>query len=346
MGGRGRIDVTVRGGGIFGLAVAWACARRGARVRLIERERIGAGASGGLVGALAPHAPERWDDAKGFQLESLLMAGDWWAAVAAAGGGDPGYARTGRLQPVADAAALARAEARAEAARSLWRGRAAWEVVPAAGLAFAPVTATGLVVRDTLSARIHPRRALAALAGALRAAGAEVMEGEAAPEAGAVVHATGWEGLRALPAASGGPAGGGVKGQALALAFDAGAAPQLYAGGLHIVPHADGTVAVGSTTERDWDDPRATDARLEALHAAAVAACPALAGAPVVARWAGVRPRTATGRPLIGPWPGRPGHFVANGGFKTGFGLAPLAAEVLADLVLEGRDRIPRDFLP
>jgi glycine oxidase len=48
---------------------------------------------------------------------------------------------------------------------------------------------------------------------------------------------------------------------------------------------------------------------------------------------------------VLGPWPGRPGHFVANGGFKIGFGMAPKVAEVMADLVLEGRDTIPPDFL-
>ena len=30
-----RVDVTVRGGGIFGLSIAWACLQRGARVRVI-----------------------------------------------------------------------------------------------------------------------------------------------------------------------------------------------------------------------------------------------------------------------------------------------------------------------
>ncbi|WP_245626920.1 FAD-binding oxidoreductase, partial [Aestuariivita boseongensis] len=28
-------DITIRGAGIFGLSIAWICARRGARVRLI-----------------------------------------------------------------------------------------------------------------------------------------------------------------------------------------------------------------------------------------------------------------------------------------------------------------------
>jgi glycine/D-amino acid oxidase-like deaminating enzyme len=166
-------------------------------------------------------------------------------------------------------------------------------------------------------------------------------EGE---DAGPVIWATGTDGLRALAEATGRTAGGGVKGQALLLAHDAADAPQLFVEGLHIVPHADGTVAVGSTSEREWTDDAATDDRLDALHSAAVVACPALAGAPVVARWAGVRPRARSRAPMLGPWPGRPGEFIANGGFKIGFGMAPKVAEVMADLVLEGRDAIPDGF--
>src|SRR5690554_5020616 len=106
-------DVTVVGGGVFGLSVACACARRGASVRLVEQRSIGAGASGGLVGALAPHVPEQWNAKKAFQLESLLMAADWWAGIAGLSGMDPGYARTGRVQALPDDAAVARARDRA-----------------------------------------------------------------------------------------------------------------------------------------------------------------------------------------------------------------------------------------
>jgi glycine/D-amino acid oxidase-like deaminating enzyme len=66
----------------------------------------------------------------------------------------------------------------------------------------------------------------------------------------------------------------------------------------------------------------------------------------VILRWAGIRPRAESGQPLLGPHPHHPGQFIANGGFKTGFALAPLAAEVMADLILEGRDRIPDAFRP
>lgn len=333
------IDVTVRGAGIFGLAVAWACIRRGARVRVVERRRIGAGASGGLVGALAPHVPEQWNAKKQFQFDSLLMAEAWWAGVAAAGGADPGYARTGRVQPLADAAAVALAQARAEGAAMLWQGRAAWQVTGEAG----GWTLTGeeAFVRDTLSARLHPRRALAALAAAIHARGGEILEGAEAPDAGAVVHATGWEGLVDLSLGLPRPAGGGVKGQAALFALDARERPQLYVAGLHVVPHADGTTAVGSTSEREFLSPEATDEGLDALIAEARARVPELADAEVTERWAGVRPRARTRAPMLGAWPGRPGHFIANGGFKIGFGLAPKVGEAMADLVLEGRDAIP-----
>lgn len=336
------IDVTVRGAGIFGLSVAWACQRRGAKVRLIETAHPGAGSSGGLVGALSPHVPEAWNPKKAFQLDSLLMAADWWAAVEAASGLSPGYARLGRLQPLADAAAIAAARRRADEAQTFWRGQADWRVIPVTGTAWEPLSPSGWLVKDTLSARLSPRLALEALMQALRAGGAEIVMGEGI-EAGIVVHATGIAGLAELTRALGVKVGSGVKGQALALRFDARQAPQLFVEGLHIVPHADGTVAIGSTSENSWTV-EGPDAQLDGLLARALAALPALRGAEVVARWAGVRPRAATRAPLLGAWPGRPGHFIANGGFKIGFGMAPKVAEVMADLILDDRNRIPPEF--
>lgn len=348
-------EVTVMGGGIFGLTIAWECTRRGARVRLIERGRMGCGASGGLVGALAPHVPENWNPKKQFQLESLLMAEDFWAGVQAASGVDPGYARTGRLQPLTDDRAVAQARARAESAARLWRGRAEWRVENAGdGGAWAAPSPTGLWLRDTLSARIHPRQAVAALGAAIRAKGGLVEEwnrqeppaGIFANErsAGPVIWATGVQGLADLSEGVGRPVGSGVKGQAALFAYAACDKPQLFVEALHIVPHGDGTVAVGSTSERVFTDATSTDARLEELILRARILCPALAAAPVIDRWAGLRPRAASRAPMLGAWPGRDGHFVANGGFKIGFGMAPKVAEGIADLVLEGRDAIPAGF--
>ncbi len=339
----GGIDVTVRGAGIFGLSVAWACACRAASVRVVDPAGPGAGASGGVVGALAPHVPENWNEKKAFQLDSLLEAGAFWRAVEAAGGEASGYARTGRLQPVADAAALARARDRAVQADGLWRGAATWAVVPAAPEGdWAPPSPTGWLIRDSLSAHIQPARACAALAAALRALGVAIVP--EAPDAGAVIWATGAAGLAALGDALGRDVGSGVKGQAALLDLDRRGAAQLFVDGLHVIAHADGTVAVGSTTERTWSSATGTDAGLDDVMARARAAVPVLRDAAVLRRWAGLRPRARSRAPMLGPWPGRPGHWIANGGFKIGFGMAPGVARTMADAVLDGRDAIPAAF--
>ncbi len=337
--------IVVNGAGIFGLSIAWECARRGAEVVVTDPGGPGAGASGGLVGALAPHVPEAWNDKKALQFESLVMAERFWCEVAEASGRDPGYARLGRLQPLADGRAVELAEARSASARALWEGRFDWEILPVDRYTDLIESPTGLVLRDTLTARLHPRRALAALAAALASRGGAI--GTEPPAGDVAIHATGVAGLVELNGLAGSRiVGAGVKGQAALLACDLRGAPQLYADGLHVVPHADGTVAVGSTSERDWTDSTATDEKLEEVIARARDACPALRGAPVVERWAGLRPRSRSRAPMLGPHPLRPGEYIANGGFKIGFGMAPLVAAMMADLVLEGHDRIPPAFRP
>src|SRR6056297_3083204 len=338
-------DITVRGAGIFGLSIAWVLACRGAHVQVIDPHGAGSGSSGGLVGALAPHVPENWNDKKAFQLDSLLSAEAFWAEVQQAGGVDPGYARTGRLQPVADEHALDLAHARTRGAKALWHGRATLDVIRSEDAGeFAPQTPSGFLIHDTLTARMHPRQACAALVAALRAKGAEITTD--GPDTGHVLHATGTMGLEDLTRHHTRTVGNGVKGQGALLDYAMPDAPQLFADTIHIVPHADGTTAIGSTSERDYDTPDTTDAQLDEVIARARRAVPALADAPVIERWAGVRPRSRTRAPMLGAHPLYPGHFIANGGFKIGFGMAPKVGQVMADLMLDGADNIPPDFRP
>jgi glycine oxidase len=105
-------------------------------------------------------------------------------------------------------------------------------------------------------------------------------------------------------------------------------------------------VAIGSTSERDYDDPTSTDDQLDEVIARARAAIPALRDAPVIERWAGVRPRSRSRAPVLGVHPVHKDQFIANGGFKIGFGMAPKVAQVMADLVLDGVDHIPAGFRP
>lgn len=339
------VDVTVMGAGAFGLSVAWACAKRNAKVRVIDPGGVAAGSSGGLVGALAPHTPENWNDKKAFQFESLIMAEAFWKDIEEISGQSSGYGRTGRLQPIADDRALELARKREDGAKELWQGLATWQVVDRSEFAdWAPHSPTDKLIYDTLTARMHPRQACTALAVAIGQKGGEVCR-EGAP-GGKVVWATGWQGLMQLSEAMGRTVGNGVKGQAALFKLDRGGKPQLFADALHIIPHADGTVAIGSTSERAFEDPTTTDAQLDDVITRAIKALPELADAPLLERWAGVRPRAKSRAPMLGDHPLRKGDFIANGGFKIGFGMAPKIGECMADLILEDRDTIPEAFKP
>ena len=63
-------------------------------------------------------------------------------------------------------------------------------------------------------------------------------------------------------------------------------------------------------------------------------------GDPAPTVWAGLRPTTPDGLPLIGAVPGHDGLFVAAGHAMLGVTLAPATAAVLAPLVLRG-ERVP-----
>ncbi len=337
------VDVTVRGAGIFGLSIAWKALQRGARVRVIDRNGPGSGASGGLVGALQPHVPDPWNALKQFQLESLLETRKFWEGVDAASGVSSGFARVGRLQPLMRERDIAIARDRAGAALSSWGASALWEVIDARAAGdWAPPSPTGLLVHDNLSAIVHPRASIRSLATAIQASGGEIVAEK--PDQGPVIWATGWQGLVELGAVLGRPVGNGVKGQAALIRHDAGGRPQIFANGIHVVPHLNGTLAIGSTSERDFVAPTTTDDLLDDVICRAGKIMPALTGAVVMERWAGVRPRCVSRMPLLGPWPGRAGHHVANGGFKIGFGVAPKVAETILDLVLDGVDSIPPEF--
>ncbi len=337
-------DLTVCGAGVFGLSVAWVALQRGATVRVVDPNGAGSGASGGIVGALQPHTPDQWNEKKQFQLDSLLVSQSYWQGIQATSGIPTGYRRCGRLQPIQTERGIALARARTGDAEQNWQHNANWQVIDQNGIkGWFPPSPTNLYISDDLSAILNPRQAVQSLAAALRARGVDIDPG-APDKTGATVWATGWEGLMDLSRQLNQPVGNGVKGQAALLNNDASNQPQLFADGLHIIGHTDGTTAIGSTSEREFTNPTETDQQVDDLITRATEMIPALKGARVLARWAGVRPRATSRAPLLGPHPTDKDHFIANGGFKIGFGIAPKVAETMCDLILEGKDQIPASF--
>ena len=101
---------------------------------------------------------------------------------------------------------------------------------------------------------------------------------------------------------------------------------------------------MGSTSEREYENANSTDAHLDSVIERAFDILPDLQNAKVLARWAGVRPRSKSRAPVLGSHPINASEYIANGGFKIGFGMAPKIAQVVADFVLENTDTIPSDF--
>jgi glycine oxidase len=100
--------------------------------------------------------------------------------------------------------------------------------------------------------------------------------------------------------------------------------------GVYMVPKPDGTFLVGATSTRTG---RAvfTAAGQKRLSASALAALPALADAPYLGGWAGLRPGTPDGWPLLGPVPEWDGVWIAAGHFRRGVLLAPATGLWMAE---------------
>lgn len=356
-------DLLVIGAGVFGLWTALEAARAGLSVIVADRAEPGAGASGGIVGALTPHMPVRWRPMKQFQLDALLGLEAATAALTEVTGLSTGYARTGRLSPLIDQRARDRAEEHAVAAKAVWADHALFQVLdapPDAVAGYLPASSCPFgAVHETLSARITPRLYMDALAAAveqmaeirtgweavsLDPATAQIRFRQGEITAGHVVIAAGWESFPLAPVAQ----GQGVKGQAALMeATLPPDMPVLQMPHLYVVAHGPGRVAVGSTSEKVWDDPH-PDAALDDVIDRARAICPALCHAPVIERWAGIRPKAPGREPMIGPVPGHPKLSMATGGYKIGLGIAHLVGATLAHKIadLPSDAGLPTDFYP
>ena len=354
-------DVVVIGAGIFGLSVAWACVNRGLSVTIVEKDTIAAGASGGVVGALSPNVPENWSPKKQFQLDALLTAEVHWAEVDKASGLRSGYGRLGRIIPITNARGLEHAQIRTEDAKSLWDSEAYWHVEDAAkfdGWIAAGAAPFG-VIHENLSARINPRLACLSLAEALRSKGCEILEGWQMTEvednqvsgpsgkirASAIVMAAGVACFPYLETLWGRNAGMGVKGQSAVLGgVNAADVPMIFGDHTYIIPHENGDIAVGSTSENKYGDPYSIDEQLDQVIERALTICPALHASKIKHTWADLRPRARKPDPMLGPIDGPAGLYMATGGFKIGFGIAHKCGETIAAMIAGETVSLPKQF--
>ena len=106
---------------------------------------------------------------------------------------------------------------------------------------------------------------------------------------------------------------------------------------IYIVPRTtgpnSGQAIIGATIEDAGFDKTVHPSDIDRLLIAAAELLPPLASAPQIKAWAGLRPATADGLPLIGPLPNQAHHLLATGHFRDGILLAPATAHLIAQLL-------------
>jgi len=125
-----------------------------------------------------------------------------------------------------------------------------------------------------------------------------------------------------------------VKGQMLCLASPSRnllkhviRSPEVY-----LIPRTDGRILAGATVEEAGFDKRTDVATIQKLHRAAIALVPELRNAKILEDWAGLRPGTPDALPILGAT-ATPGYYVATGHFRDGILLAPITAQVMAEVI-------------
>jgi glycine oxidase len=359
-------DVVVIGGGIIGLSIARALAKRKVKVRILEAGEPGQGASTAAAGMLAPQYEAAGGQAELLQLclKSNEIYPSFCAELLEESGINPGYSGQGALCPafseseswkiVAFEAAQRKAGLPAEALSPEEVLRLEPNLSPECrGALFLP--------RDH---RVHTRRLFSALLKATQQAGVKIethtgvtslaikrnkIEGAQTASklfsCGCVVLAAGaWSGTlenrKYLPALPVRP----VKGEIVQLSAPPGQSltHSLIASRCYIVPRDDGSLLVGATEVEAGFDTTVTAGAITDLLSAAAEAMPGVSSFPFHTAWAGLRPTTPDRLPLLGPY-GPEGLIVATGHYRKGILLAPLTGELIAELITSGEAAIPLD---
>ncbi len=339
----------VVGSGIAGAATAFALARRGTAVTVVDEHRTGQ-ATAASAGIIAPWGSQ----VTGPFYEIYAAGGNYYPILLEqlneAGITRTDYRRTGSLTVNRDASALDEAEERLRT-RAASAGPAAGEVqrlsptearelFPALAPDLGAVLLTGggrvdgRTLRDALltGAQRHGARRLT---GRAELQGSTVLVDGVAQPADGVVLATGaWTneiltgaGIT-LPVA---PQRGQITHLRLEGA-DTSSWPTLHPLSHHyVVAFDDGRVAVGATRETGSGfDPRVTAAGQLQVLQDALGIVPGLAEATLLETRVGLRPLPEGQLPLVGRLPGHDAVWVATGYGAAGLTMAPLLGELLA----------------
>jgi glycine oxidase len=357
-------DVIVIGAGAIGTSIGYQLAKAGVKVMVFDRGQVGGQSTGASAGMVQVN-PDRATPPASLRLalESARLFPALATELEARTGMDIGYRPAGQLHVALE-----------EGEETQLQAHRAWQVDH--GIAVARLDATAALdleptlnpaVRSALyysgDHQIMPLTLAQALARAAVDLGAVLREGASVDRlltagdrvvgveiggetvhAGEVVIANGawassWSHVLHTPIPV-----RPVRGQMVALRTPGTGVRNVlsYSDG-YMLTKPDGSTYVGTTVEEAGYDARPTAAGIGRLLALIPRLVPRLADATVARAWAGLRPGTSDGLPLLGRPPGWAGVILAAGHFREGILLAPITGELVTDLVALRRPRLPVD---
>ncbi len=349
------MNIVIIGAGVAGLGIGWRLLQAGCAVTILERAQPAMGASWAAAGMLAVTA--ELEDAAEPERALALRAQALWPDFAAELEEVSGHAvyltASGALLVAADGAELEVMRARADGDVRIVGADEARALVP--------LLASGTGgLWSPREAHVDNRALGEALAIAFLKAGGVLypnepgvrfeiqggrVSGVQSPyrryHADAVLIAAGaWTALlEDLPIQP-------VKGEVIALEPPDPSLlpmPVVWGEGVYCVPRH-GRLLVGATVEEAGFDTSPTDAGRDRLWSRAARLMPAVADWRLTDHWAGLRPKSPDGLPLLGPTRDA-GLFVAGGQYRNGILFAPAIAQDMADLIL-GKGQVIPEFDP
>ena len=352
-----RFDVAVIGGGVIGAACARAAAARGLAVAIFEPGPLTGAASPASAGMLAAQIEPAGDDGLHLAIRARGLYDELAPALLAATGIDIGLWQGGIASVAFDDSAEHRLKADVAAQRQAglrcdWLEPdeldERWPGLPdeCRGALFAPED--GALDPDALSrALMADARRLGATLVIERVQGVTSAGGRATgvvtssgpTTAGQVVVAAGaWspalDGLpKPIPVVP-------VRGQLAATGWPAKRPPAiLYNEHAYVLTRGDEAV-LGSTMEHAGFDCRVTTEGMAQIFRNAVRLLPAIERETVHRMWAGLRPVTSDGLPILGADRTLGGLWYATGHGRNGVLLAALSGEVIGDLLSSGTSSV------
>jgi glycine oxidase len=355
----GKPEVIIIGAGVVGLGAAWRLAERGAAVTVFDKAGAGQGASYAAAGMLAACAEAEPGE------EALVALGrrgqalwpDFAAEVEQASGLSVDLRREGSLVLALTADDQKRLRHHLAFQQGLglpleWISAAEVRrrephLAPAiAGAVWSPedhqvdnrkLVAALRIAAERAGATVREHTPVERIIVANgRASGITLADGSEIPADVVVLAAGAWSrGIAGLAPALRPPVRP-VKGQMIALAMDVPLISHVvWAPGVYLVPRNDGRLLLGATVEEKGFDTALTAGGVLSLLEAAWRALPAIEELPVAEMWVGHRPGSRDDAPIVGPGPVE-GLVYATGHHRNGILLAPVTADAIARLVLDG----------